>query len=141
MFHRIVSLILIAAIIACPLWCGVGVCHSAHCCSEESSEPVQDTCCCCCSDEIPEAPPEQDHRCPCDTSKDSECQGICGGAVFDKPITFNFDKDFLLPLLAVESPSLNPLVPCCPCDGDDHLSLIAINYGRALRTLHLSFLC
>ncbi len=84
MFNRVISLILIAAVFGCPLWCSMGLCQ----CSSEITAlnaPASD---CCCGPIVnadtsgysttetpgPEPAPES-----------LRCQGICGGAVFESP--------------------------------------------------------
>lgn len=82
MFHRIISLLLIAAAFGCPLWCSVGLC----CCSAETTAldgPVSECCCGATADadtsgSLRKETPEPEH-------KSFRCQGICGGAVLESP--------------------------------------------------------
>ena len=141
MFVRTVSLILVAAVIACPLWCGNGSCHADSCCSAEQSTqqacPVHATACCCCDNDSSDS----NDNCPCEAPCESSCQGICGGAVFEKPCGLNdgMDSSFLS-LLVGKMPIACRLAECRIQNGD-HFILCGGNHGRILRTLHMSFLC
>jgi hypothetical protein len=145
MSPRIVSLVLIAAIIACPLWCGNGLCHAGQCCADDACPlieqvcPIHDTAQCCCeTSSSRENSPRGPRRC-----QNKACQGVCGGAVFEKPIELpDASTDaFSLPLIVISIPfALQPAehrllgvedLPLC------HKG----NHGRLLRTLHMSFLC
>ena len=141
MHARIVTIVLIAAVIACPTWCGRGLCHAGTCCSaEQSSEwacPVHGTACCDCDKNSSDS----NNDCPCDVPCDPSCQGVCGGAVFEKPLELNIGMDSsFLPLVAAETPVACQLAESRSHDGD-HLLHCGGNHGRSLRTLHMSFLC
>jgi hypothetical protein len=146
-FVRIVSLIQIAAIIACPLWCSSGLCHAGQHCAIDGCSlmerttpqfcPFHGTTRCCCNES---SSPRNDHgpcRCP-----NKPCQGVCGGAVFDKPIELNDVRDsFFLPLIVTEISFALHVVECRSLDIEHHWHCHGGNHGRALRTLHMSFLC
>ena len=147
MFARTVSLVQIAVLIACPMWCGNGLCRADQCCSVEQSThqpcPVHETACDCC--DIDSSGSNND--CPCDAPCKSSCQGVCGGAVFGKPCELNdpmptcsAKKGSFGPFLAVEIPVACQLAECRTNDGD-HFLHCGGNHGRSLRTLHMSFLC
>ncbi|MGY8769567.1 MAG: hypothetical protein ACKVH8_14215 [Pirellulales bacterium] len=141
MFSRTILLTLITALIACPLWCASGV---AACCGEnlvgfqaslnQVAENVCKNCCC-------EQPTQSTHNdSPQDGSSNSgkPCQGICGGAVVEKPIEFN-DANYTTVLqldtlnwVSVDRSTSTAISTEC------QLGLIS---GRLLRTLHMSFLC
>ena len=145
MASRTLSFILIAAILACPMACGTGI---VLCCAVEASAPHS---CpvhageCQCESELAHAGQcGHDQPCPCPhhnfPSDDpcehgKPCQGICGGAVLEKPFVPLFDLAFL------------PLVDLRWLQDQNHsehlcLSLHADHFsGRTLRTLHMSFLC
>jgi hypothetical protein len=141
MFARTVPLVLITALIACPMWCGNGVCHADQCCSEQQSShqacPVHETASCCCD----KGSTDSNDDCPSDAPCSSSCQGVCGGAVFEKPIELNdgMDSSFL-PLLAVEMSVASQMANCHDHYGD-YLLHCGGNHGRSLRTRHMSFLC
>ena len=80
MQHRLVSIVSILAVICCPLWCGGGICCAdAEC---ELSDQVPSAADCCCG----HGGTEGERRCPEDRrSGAAHCQGICGGAVLEKP--------------------------------------------------------
>ena len=143
MFDRFVSLLLIAAVIACPMWCDSGVCQ---CCapvgwSAEGDSPkscsLNEAACCC---ERSEQDKERDVPRPCPDT--SNCQGVCGGAVIEKPCELDEADASFLPLLMITDESIVSLQlqiravavehHCCPGTK---------NYGRFVRTLHSSFLC
>ena len=86
MFHRIISLLLIAAVFGCPLWCSMGICQCSGgmtTLAEKVSECCQPTCCGCtfASKTATTSEPET----PDSKRKNSRCQGICGGAVLESP--------------------------------------------------------
>jgi hypothetical protein len=140
MFVRTVSLILIAAVVACPMWCSNGLCHAGQCCSAEQSAhracPVHGATRCCCNKHSSDSHDEF----PCDAPCESSCQGVCGGAVFEKPIELNDEIDsFLLPFLTAEILPACRLAECRTQNGD-HFYDYGGNHGRILRTLYMSFL-
>ena len=142
MFVRTVSLILIASIIACPLWCSSGLCHidqggpvtqsSRPCCSHClladhcRDQPL--------SDEGDDGP----QRCPYESS----CQGICGGAVFEKPCKVDdFENSCFLPRSDVEVTTCARLQHCRFRDVKHELHGRHGNQGRFVRIRQMSFLC
>lgn len=144
MFAQIVSLVTIVAIIACPLWCGDGQCGVAHCCSSEVKTATHDVCsthgksdCCCCK----ESSPAEDEGCPVPEPQDSSCQGVCGGAVLEKPSELpTTDDDCLcLPLTDEQGAIVTAQVEQAST-GDDVDAHCGGNYGRLLRALRMSFL-
>ena len=142
MFARIVSLVQIAAIIACPMWCDSGLCHAGQCCSVKQSAaqvcPVHGTAKCCCNQKSHD---NDDNRGPCRCPGKS-CQGVCGGAVFEKPIEVNNASDsFLRPLVEAEISFPLQLAECPTLDVQHHWHCHGGNHGRFVRILHMSFLC
>jgi len=94
MYQRIISLILIAAVFGCPLWCSMGICQCgggngavSEICM--ASGNVQASCCqpTCCSEgcEEPPSPCPFNSHTPSPDTEGMRCQGICGGAVFESP--------------------------------------------------------
>ena len=141
MFARTVSLVLIAAVIACPMWCSNGLCHAGQCCSAEQSThqpcPVHRTARCCCD----KGSSDSNDDCPYDAPCESSCQGVCSGAVFEKPIELNDEIDSsLLPFHAADKPVGCQLVKC-HTNGGDHFLHCGWHHGRTLRTLLMSLLC
>ena len=141
MFARTVSLVLTVAIIACPMWCGNGLCHAGWCCSPEQSShqpcPVHGTARCCGDTGSPDSKDD----CPGEAPGKSSCQGVCGGAVFEKPRELNDGTDSsVLPLVTAETPVACQLAEC-RTHGGEHFLRCGGNRGRFLRTLHMSFLC
>lgn len=141
MQSRTIILTLITALIACPLWCTSGV---AACCDDDlalfqtSSSQLDGNLCktCCC-----EQPTQDSNDCrPKNDSSNSEkpCQGICGGAVVEKPVeSNNTDHTTLLLLDTLNWVSVDSLssTEIFTKSHSGHIS------GRFLRTLHMSFLC
>ena len=138
---RTVSIVLTLAIIACPIWCGNGLCHAGQCSSAQQSAPQpcpDHEAASCCGDE---GSSESNDDCPCDAFCKSSCQGVCGGAVFEKPCEFNDGTDSaFLPLIAAETPVACQLAEWRTLDGDHFLDCGG-NHGRSLRTLYMSLLC
>lgn len=149
MFSRVVSLILIAAIIACPLCCGNGFCLFGQSAAQQldSPHPASDHCCSA-SRSQPTGPSDEQRpsRCP----PHSSCQGVCGGAVFEKTI----DLDQTLASLGQPLPGTEARLDARLIDANAMDSANAIdstdrqwqywgssNFGRSLRTLYLSYLC
>lgn len=151
MFARSVSLALVAAIVACPIWCHGGLCRVGSCCSAEPS-PHQPssahsvTCCCCkgCSElsDGDESLPGGDEPEPFRAPDKSSCQGVCGGAVLEKPVSLHHvSPSFFLPLGEAEALAFGHPT-------DRHFHGLADpghgrrgNQGRFMRTLHSSLLC
>jgi hypothetical protein len=145
MSSRTVSLVLIAAVIACPLWCGNGFCRADQCCSPEKSEAssgclvdgTQD----CCRLKDGSDDYEDNQQCPCESSQNS-CQGICGGAVLGKTIEVDESSRVLLVRLIDACAAVTTrLVECSHHRYEQHCCGSDSNYGRSVRTLHMSFLC
>jgi hypothetical protein len=160
MLERIVSLVLIAAVTACPVNCGPGVCASgAQCatdpgCGEQAEFELPGMhqaaqCRCCCqrdsasrSSAPRSAEPSSDDDVPERVPAEPSCQGICGGAVFEKPRGLDglADMGFLSPVdvdtqrVAITGDGAVP-GPTDTCRAPTG------NVGRFLRTLHSSFLC
>lgn len=143
MFGRIVSLVQTAAIIACPMWCSSGLIHAAQCCTAEQSVAKAactsgQTAACCCS----ETSRDNDDRrgrgqCPL-----KSCQGVCGGAVFEKPVELDDGwGSASCPLVEVEASFRLQLAECRMLDITVPRYCDAGNHGRFVRTLHSSFLC
>ena len=149
MFARIVSLVLIAALIACPLSCGSGVCHGSQSCADggcvaenQCLHPVCSQLATadndCCDESSHDSGEPLPHPCPAKSS----CQGICGGAVIEKPCEPDTaDASTLLPPTSTDDafvslPSVIPteIVTSPECVRGD-------NQGRFMRTLHMSLIC
>ena len=142
MFTRTVSLVLIAAIIACPLWCGSGLCHAGQCCSVKQSSqqsfPGHGAVNCCCTRSSPDGDDQAPSRCPAKSS----CQGVCGGAIFEKLGELDSVEDsFFLPLADAEVSVSSWLLQCRSPDVAHHHCQSGGNYGRSLRTLYMSLVC
>ncbi len=141
MFARILSQILIAAVIACPLSCSSGMCLSDACGAPQGNCSLNDSNHCC--QETSTAPESGSKHVP-DRCPIQSCQGVCGGAVFERPIEIELlDGAFCLPFgdtpsfavagLTVESTSRREAeTPCCFGDS---------NVGRSLCINHMSFQC
>lgn len=143
MIARTVSVILIVALIACPLWCGNGQLHAAQCCSVQQSLnhdcTVHGTDADCCKDSCSGDGDRGPSRCPIQSS----CQGVCGGAVIEKPVEVDNAADpFYLPRIDTDTQFVTHVLECstthraehhCHCRGSS-------NYGRSLRSLQMSFL-
>ena len=141
MLGRIVSVVQIVAIIACPLWCGNGWCHADTCCSVKQPSdqfcPDHGTAKCCCK----KSSSEHDNRGPC-RCPNKTCQGVCGGAVFEKPVELNdASESHFLPVIDSEISFALQLSECHSLDAEHHFHGPSGNYGRFVRTLHMSFLC
>ncbi len=142
MFGRIVFLLQTVAIIACPLWCGNGLCCGGQYRSPKQSShqacSVCETARCCHRNSLP----DRDNRIPCRGPNNSSCQGVCGGAVFEKPIELNNVADsFFLPQIDTEVSFVLQLTACRWRDIEYHSHCHGGNYGRLLRILHMSLLC
>jgi hypothetical protein len=135
MFYRAVSLFLIAAIVACPMWCASGL---VGCCQAEQMEPSAKCCCHCqesSADEPRNAPGESPNR------PAKPCQGVCGGAVVEKPcqLAANPEHEFLMPTGLDEAIAVQ--LSGCRSRGVASETSPGGNIGHRLRTLHMSFVC
>jgi hypothetical protein len=140
MFVRVVALLSIVAVVACPLHCAGDSCHAGDCCRENAISPATTAATqqheCCCQQEVP----ADSHPCPDHPIRSSDCQGLCGGAIFERPcrdsVTTNcYYLSWAAPTTTVATfSSIKPRL-VQPSDG-----YLASN-GRALRTWLASFLC
>lgn len=146
MFSRIVSLVLIAAVIACPLWCVDGLGLAAACCgnqAETSSCCSGSSCCESAESHTCDLRPgggqhPDDQPCPCEST---DCQGICGGAVLGKSIELDdVDAGFLTAFVDVYAPA-SAYLSADPLNVEQTHFRSDANHGRSVRTLHMSFLC
>jgi hypothetical protein len=148
MFSRAVSIATIFAIVACPLWCGSGICQAGCCALQSDShgrKGASEADCDCCCDSA-----KQSHRRPCDESPqpcdsppNSSCQGVCGGAVIGKSSELDENSTSTIACAVAgfdqvwpqQLPSLNDFARSgqSPIRGK--------NPGRVLRTRYMSFLC
>jgi hypothetical protein len=142
MLARIVSLLLIAAVIACPLECGMGLCEADQCAGNKSSQRSRSTseaACCCCEQSLPDS--DDDNSSPCDCPENSSCQGVCGGAVFEKLCEPDrAEATCFLPRTDTQTSLVSRLAQCRLVAVGDHAGC-GQNQGRMLRTRHMSFLC
>ncbi len=141
MVARLISLVLMVAIVACPMWCGERLCPAAPCCSATPCPrivcAVHETADCCCE---PSSPNKSDPN-PSRPANQSSCQGICGGAVFEQLSQVdNFDGSIILPLFDVHASTVSRRSSFRRCDVPT-ISHCGGNRGRSLRTLYMSFLC
>ena len=145
---RTVSLVLTAAVVLCPMWCGAGwVCHIDQCSSTVAygcADQCEDQLCLiheagrCCGGDLP----QDDHdRVPCPCPKYS-CQGICGGAVWEKSSELNdLRPECYLPLVDIER-SLASLCAQSRIAGFEHgYRDCRSNCGWRVRLLYMSLLC
>ena len=143
MLARIYSLTLITAILACPMACGIAPCCAENEFDSDRSQSQDSTCDCHCAsakgspnEDEPLRPSSQDDLpfdAPCE--HETPCQGVCGGAVLEKPFVPSFDLAFTA-VVVLEQPDFQFVFRCSHplSEADDHS-------GRELRTLHMSFLC
>lgn len=148
MLTRIVSLLLMAVVVACPVWCGDGACCADHCCAADGCSSQQQQPSCACSahktgDCLGEKPAEdRDEKAPYRCPKKASCQGICGGVVFEKLCEFEEPfAFFVMPLIDSDGSQLSLLARYRTDGLGRYLCISAKNYGRFVRTLHCSFLC
>lgn len=149
MLARFISPVLIAAVIACPLSCGQSVCCDSQSCADDDRaaaaqcsqtarvQPTAANCNCCVPSSDERGQPEPQ---PCPDK--SACQGICGGAVFEKLCHLSIaETQFVLPPASSDSTFvLRPSV--CPTDRFGFFdSVTAGNQGRFVRILHMSLTC
>ena len=142
MFAHIVSLLQIVAIVVCPLGCGKGLCHATL--KGEGKQAAELVClenrvpqCCCCCQKS--STPNKNTTVQ---SPENTCQGVCGGAVIDKPVELDLALFSILTShlgTPVESPIL---ITACRWLEVEHVGHgHGGNYGRFVRTIHRSFLC
>ena len=138
MFNRVCSLILVAALLACPLSCSLG-----NCCANQlaAADHVQSTPSCCCGSSTcrEKQASDSDNSLPQPVPEKAPCQGICNGAVVAEAV--NWDDVQLvqiqpLPVVQIELPALpdRQLMQSLIVD-HSHSS------GRMLRIRYLTFLC
>jgi len=145
MAARIVPLALVAAIIACPLLCRNGQCLG--CCEEEQvtgsicpAGGTGDGCCPTTSRDGTSGDGEGQRPCD-DDSGESGCQGVCGGAVLEKPnrLPEPAEMPFLNDFHASPTPFASPLADRQSHSVESRFDC-SMNLGRYIRTLHMSLL-
>jgi hypothetical protein len=138
MIHRLLSILLAAGIVACPLLCKGGSC----CFSDEHSAAKRGCCSACCKSK--DSQPADQTPVPSDPTHSPAQYGgcICGGAVIEDAATHHLeltDCTWIAPLVSQHDAALfNPLQHAqfsvlLPDDGK--------NQGRARRCLMSSYLC
>lgn len=147
MFDRLVSLVMIFAVIACPMCCGNRACHAGQCCAADLCRlgkqasptcPIHRTIEGCFNETAQDHDGRDPRRCP----EKSSCQGICGGAVFEKPCELANFEAYFFSLCVDDNDSIVSLSAHFRTSGTrQHHGSDATNYGRFVRTLHSSFLC
>lgn len=140
MFTRVTALVQMVALLACPLWCAQGLCHAgAACAGGNCALEIADqapVCVCCCEDVASSEEVPNPERCP----DESECQGICGGAVVERTIELDAAELSFLPP-ATDKDACSALGYPHFIDHVDPPRLPANNFGRFVRMLRGSFLC
>lgn len=143
MLSRVISLVLIAAVIACPMWCGDngGIADqcSTHAAAQQSALCSANQKPECCSGKQSEHQQHQNEPCPCESAG---CQGICGGAVTEKPFElkdFNSEHDIVLDDVHIAIKS--SMLVRSHGEKEPEPGGSPANYGRFVRTLHMSILC
>lgn len=146
MFERSVALVLISAIVVCPLWCGIGPCCAGRCSAKELIDTAQRPsfeCCtlhrvagCCCETATPYSDKRLPVRCP-----DKSCQGVCGGAVFGKSVDLNGVLSlFVQPLDMHTIAVMQPIAERRISNDAHRWKTHGRNRGYTLRVLHQSLL-
>ena len=144
MFARIISSLLIPTFMACPVICSYGVCRTSCCSAKQSlteSCRVNGTTPHCCQ----QSRPANDEPCsqpsPASPAK-APCHGICGGAVFEKPVEVDeVANQFFVPLTDTDVAFVVLLTECQSRSAEQHWYCHGGNQGRSLRALHMSLLC
>ena len=133
----LLSILLIATIIACPLWCAAGV---GNCCQVDqqfSGKVGKSKQCCHCDDAA-----ERHHSVPSDHEHENQvqCRGICSGAVVDDGQPVIEDIGLSQPLAIFDAATIALSASWHDRIGRP-IEFSGGNQGRSLRTLHASFLC
>ena len=146
MFEHATSLVLIAAVSTCPLLCGTGICHTGrtcHVCDGQDSWtalcPLQGTVGCAHKG----SSQERRGNAPCGCPNKKICQGVCGGAVFEKLCKLDRpETSVVLPQIDSRTPLASLMAQGWAVQAEQiSQSVFAKNQGRYLRMLHSSFLC
>ena len=140
MLTRIIPFALVAAIVTCPLLCRDGRCQGC-CANKQIQTPcaAEGTADCCC----PTTSHDGENQRPCDNDPSkSGCQGVCGGAVLEKPN--NLPEPTVARFLNHFKPTPT-LAATLLNDRQSHTVESRLDCsmtpGRYLRTLYMSFLC
>lgn len=140
MAQKIVSITVILAIIACPMWCADG---SGACCADRIHSHAADVCtpqessCDCCENSHRRQQPPADFP----DQQDNLCQGICGGGVMLEPhkiLSGNQDSFLGIPVRDISVDVLLTVRETETSSNDRHRH---DSGGRSLRTLLSSYLC
>lgn len=137
MFHRIVVILTVLAVIACPMFCGEGTaCCAGHKHSVVVCETAQPECSCC----RHQSPSQQEE--PCDSPDDSgePCQGVCGGVVMLESTKID-TRDDLLHAIPFEIVLTESILTQRSAEQHWNGSSMVTASGRSLRTFLSSYLC
>jgi len=141
MLTRVAPIAMIAAILVCPLLCRNG--HCQGCCAGKQSVssicPVSAAGNGCCRNTSRDG---EDQR-PCDGAPGtSGCQGVCGGAVLEKPNSLPEPTEMRFRYVFNARPSL-PASLLAHCQAHTLVRSFdgSMTPGRYIRTLYMSFLC
>lgn len=145
--NRLIAAILILALLACPLWCGVGQSlnigfSSIQKSSATESPSQQHRCACCCHRNETQQDKSSD-RDPCSPDpENSACQGICGGAILEQPTSLTtadltFDHLPFVAAIIFETDRSARGISFVLSERHSGGPL----HGRQLRIAHQSFLC
>ena len=139
MHSSAVHLLLIAAIVACPIACDAGVCCTSQHAANDAR--MQQACCPACCEKTDSqsgsSQPRPAEKHPCDSGK---CQGICSGAVIESHVEFSvtFAETSAVCIAAPASMDAQAgrsfVAESPPADGTPAS-------GRIVRVLHMSLLC
>ena len=139
MFNRVISLILIASVFGCPLWCSMGICQ---CSSETTALNGSSSECCCGTTVDADTPGSTRTETPEPEPESLRCQGICGGAVPESPYRVP-GADFFQFLTSLESHAYLsfPREHCFVWKAGIPDLHGAENQGRSVRIRLMSFQC
>ena len=157
MANSFISLILIVAVLVCPLRCSLGACAGDSCCATRRCGTASDRDdtgelstggtalspkTSCCSSTGPQQRPRPNGNTPHRQPAKSACQGICGGATLEKTCELNSAPfSCFSPLLVHDRALPSRTSQLRSVAASHHLDGAFANYGRVVRLLHASFLC
>ncbi len=146
MFNRIISLILIAAVFGCPLWCSMGICQCTGGPNIAMNAVKSGLCgtppCCTGVTQPTHEPSSSGTGDPQPKPEGLRCQGICGGAVLESPCQIPaVDVSLFSPMLnSVQDRLLSPKL-CGFREPDFPDCNRSENRGRSVRIRYMSFQC
>ena len=143
MFRGAVVFIVMLGLLACPVWCALGLCSSSDSRSTGQNVSAAASCRGCCSHSVPTSRSSDDD--PSSPPKGTPCGGghqcICGGAVFEQngdQVVDQYAFELLSPAILAAASDAHVYSPVASFAEDPCRKIVS---GRMVCCLYMRFLC